>query len=254
MALVLICCSSCTWFAKTGPPSDPLYTQATKQFLNQDYPSAISAYTKYIESNRGSAGVAEAYYGRGMCYFAQGNATAARVDFDRCMRKTDDKELQASVLPRIGECYMREEKFHKAEEVYRRLLKKYQIVANKDDVLYLLGVACLRQAHWDEAEDYLGQVIRNYPYSSRKTLAQEKMPGVDRFFSVQAGAYQTRAKAEEVRRNLERRGFNAFVRTISRAGTTYYCVRSGRFSSWSEVKRYAERLRAAGVRDVMKVP
>jgi len=121
-------------------------------------------------------------------------------------------------------------------------------------VLYLLGVAYLRQAKWDEAENYLGQVIRNYPYSSRKPLAQEKMPAEDRFFSVQVGAFRTREKANRVTRDLSKRGFDSFIRVINRSGTPYYCVRTGRFSSWNEVKKHAHRVEAAGFRDVLKVP
>jgi len=252
--LVVVACASCTWFVKSGPPTDPLYQQATKQFLAQSYPSAMATYTKYIESDNGSGHAADAYYGRGMCSFAQGNYFAARRDFERCLSKTNDKDLQSAALLRLGECYMREERFHKAENVYRRLLKKFPYSAKRDDVLYLLGVACLRQAKWDEAENYLGQVIRNYPYSSRKPLAQEKMPAEDRFFSVQVGAFQTREKAESVRQALAKRRIESFIRVINRSGTSFYCVRTGRFSSWDKVKQHAQQVEAAGFKGVLKVP
>ncbi|MEW6356819.1 MAG: tetratricopeptide repeat protein [Planctomycetota bacterium] len=252
--LLAAACASCTWFAKPGPPTDPLYQQATKQFLGQNYPSAMATYTKYIESNKGSDYAADAYYGRGMCSFAQGNYFAARQDFERALSKTNDKDLQATILLRLGECYMREERFKEAEDVYNRLLKKFPYSAKRDDVLYFLGVACLRQAKWDEAENYLGQVIRNYPYSTRKPLAQEKMPAEDRFFSVQVGAYQTRDKALAIQQDLSKRGLDSFIRVINRSGTTYYCVRTGRFASWDEVKQHAQRLEVAGFKDILKVP
>ena len=214
----------------------------------------MATYTKYIESNKGSGHAADAYYGRAMCSFAQGNYFAARQDFERCLSKTNEKDLQSATLLRLGECYMREDRFDEAEDLYRKLLKKFPYSAKRDDVLYLLGVACLRQAKWDEAEGYLGQVIRNYPYSSRKSLAQEKMPAEDRFFSVQVSALRTRKKALAVQQKLSKQGFDSFIRVINRSGTSYYCVRTGRFSSWGQVKQHAQRVEAAGFRDVLKVP
>ena len=149
---------------------------------------------------------------------------------------------------------MVEENFPEAERAYRRILKEVPDAFQGDEILYRLGVACLRQAKWSEAEKYLGKVIRDYPYSSKRTLAQEKMPGVDRFFSVQVGAFGSEKTAQEMEKGLRAKNFEAFTRTVVRSGQVFHCVRSGRFQDWKAVKHHAEVLRAAGFKDLLKVP
>jgi len=253
-AVLMIFVSSCAWFAPPKPIKDPDFLAAEKQLLSENYTGAVRGYSRYLSAHGKGREAADAYYGRGMAHYALKEYSLARLDFERCLKNQPSKEIRAIALLRLAECAMIQEDFAAAEKAYKTILKEAPDAFGEDEILYRLGIACLRQAHWDDAEKYLGRLIREFPHSPRRTLAQEKMPGVERYFSVQVAAYTKRSVAEQTKEKLRRKGFDAFIQIVTRDGQTYYCVRSGKFQYWSQVKRHAADLAAAGFRNVMKVP
>jgi len=254
VAVAVAVLPSCAWFSPSGPVTDSVFTEAERQLLSENYASAIASYSRFLNDHPRSPSASDAAFGRAMAHFAQGEYSLARGDFQRCLRNPRSDAVKAIALRRLGECCMIEENFPEAEKAYRRILKEVPDAFEKDEILYRVGIACLRQAKWSEAEKYLGKVIRDYPYSSKRALAQEKMPGIDRFFSVQVGAFTSKQTAAATEKKLREKNFDAFTRTVVRSGRVFYCVRSGKFQDWKAVKHHAEVLRAAGFKELLKVP
>jgi hypothetical protein len=62
-------------------------------------------------------------------------------------------------------------------------------------------------------------------------------------FTVQVAALETRGTAEELSRELRRKGHPAYFYDVSIQGKTYFRVRCGRFGTRDEAEAYARRLR-----------
>jgi TolA-binding protein len=246
--------ASCGALAPKGPIKDPTYRAAEAAYLSQDYGSAVRGYSNFIEKNPFGAGIPDAFYWRGMAYLELKDYSRAAADLQKAVDSASDETLRAQALFHLGQAAGLRGDFATAETAYKRVLKRYAASFPQDEVLYLLGLSCLRQGRWDEANDYFRTLVRNFPRSARRALAEEKLANKDRFFSVQVGAFTSWQGAEAKQRELRASGMDSFIRTVVRRGSTYYCVRTGRFRSWSAAGEYANRVIAAGFSDAVRVP
>jgi tetratricopeptide (TPR) repeat protein len=222
--------------------------------MSQNYSSAVRSYTAYIERRSFTPYRADAYYGRGMSYMGLKDYPRAAADLQKAADEAGDRALRAQALYRLGQASGQCGDFAKAEASYRRLLGSSQAAVGRDELNYLLGLACLRQGKWEEAGDQFRTVVRTYPSSSYRALAEEKLANRDRFFTVQVGAYSTMSAAEARLRQLAAFGQQPFIRTVTRQGVTYYCVRTGRFTSRNAARQYLNILYSTGITDAMVVP
>jgi TolA-binding protein len=237
-----------------GPVNDPVYQSAEASYLSQDYTTAVRTYTQFIESHPLSPYASDACYWRGMACLQLNDYERAAADFQKALEDPRDRMIHAQALYHLGQGAGLCGDFRTSERAYRKLLQQFPTAFPADEITYSLALACMRQGRWDEADAYFRRIVKQYPQSSCRGLAEEKLASKDHFFSVQVGAFGSRAASEASQRQLKAAGFPSFIRVVVRQGVTYHCMRTGSFKTWEAARECRNRVAAAGFREAAVVP
>jgi hypothetical protein len=123
---------------------------------------------------------------------------------------------------------------------------------DRDGLLYLQGLSALKLKETDLARSSLDELTTRYPkspFSSQAKLAlsqAQASPGEAVLFSVQVGAFQTRANAVKLEQELERRGYDADVSEAQMHGKRFFRVRVGQYADRSQAESRARDLTREG--------
>ncbi len=244
--LVTVPSSGCRSASYAGPSSD-LLESATAAYLAGDYDSAVREYTDFLGSQPRSAEASQAYLGRGNAYYGLGRWRLAQADFENARSITRDRAVRARATLGLAHALFAQESYEEAQGVYMEVLRVHRGHVPQDEASYRLGISLARRAQWQDASDYLREVVSRWPQGEFARLARAKLPCVAQGrFTVQVGAFTDRRLAERRLEELRAGGFEAEMAEIDMDGTTGYAARSGRLSTWAEARSHAARLESAG--------
>ena len=134
------------------------------------------------------------------------------------------------------------------EEVVKRTqhLLTNPDATSRDVLLYLHGVSALKIGEMGLARSTLQEIAEKYPKSPWCSRANELLHLDDFYFTVQAGAFESKANALRLQSELARRGYDTSISDTVMQGRRIHRVRVGRFARREEAEREAERLRVDG--------
>jgi len=145
----------------------------------------------------------------------------------------------------------------------------YSSASQRDQLLYLQGVSALKLRDLPLAKSSLERLLKEYPHSAFLDQATSALNEINRQmsqpagqpagqpastafqsdepqFTVQVGAFSTRANADRLQRGLQKKGYDAFVSESAGAENTLYRVRVGRFTDRHEAEKSCDQLRSDG--------
>jgi tetratricopeptide (TPR) repeat protein len=246
LALVAAAVAGCATGRGASGDSAALET-ATATYLAGEYDEAAKAYTDFLASDPSTALQAEAYLGRANAYYRLARYDLSEADFRSAERITRDRTVKAQATLGIAHSLFARERYGEAERLYLRVLSAFKGFVPRDETTYRLGMTLSRQAKWADGQHYLEDVVLNWPSGEFARLAKAKLPSVrDRTFSVQIGAFTSKALAESEAGKLKAEGLPGEVVSIDMDGVTGFAVRSGRFATWAAAGDHAEILERAG--------
>lgn len=146
----------------------------------------------------------------------------------------------------LGEAFLAAGQSQEAQEVYQKLLKDSRAAPFYPLVGLRLGQVQLRLGRWEEARASLEGVVSQVPGSPEAVQAKELLGAEAFYFSVQVGAFGSRANALKVKSECDRRGYQAEVSQALMQGRRFHRVRVGRFAQREEAEKEAQRLKADG--------
>lgn len=117
---------------------------------------------------------------------------------------------------------------------------------SRDELLYLRGVAALKLGEMEVSRDCLGRLVKEHPESRWIGRAKALLEREDFSFSVQVGAFGTKANAKRLKAELERRGYQAAITETALDGRRLHRVRVGRYAHRQEAQEEAQRLKSEG--------
>ncbi|MBI1953502.1 MAG: SPOR domain-containing protein [Candidatus Omnitrophica bacterium] len=123
---------------------------------------------------------------------------------------------------------------------------------DRDGLLYLQGLSALKLKETELARSSLEELMTRYPqspFSSQAKLAvsQVQTPSDEPvLFSVQVGAFQTRANAVKLAEELKRRGYDADVSEAQMHGKRFFRVRVGQYADRPQAESKARDLAQEG--------
>ena len=157
-------------------------------------------------------------------------------------------------------------------------------VSSEDELLYLQGVSAFKLQEPDLAKESLDRLSNQFPQSPRQVeakiaLAQvlsvlgdraeairileklrleekaapfepqirEVLASLKEFsYSVQVGAFRTQENAMRLRKELERRGYDAFINKAESTGEVFYRVRVGHFQEKQDAEAQTKKIHSEG--------
>jgi len=123
---------------------------------------------------------------------------------------------------------------------------------DRDGLLYLQGLSAIKLRQVDLARSALEELVTQHPqspfYSQAKLAVSQAQAPPDEpvLFSIQVGAFQTRANAVKLQQELMRRGYDAGVSEAQMHGKRFYRVRVGQYAERSQAQEKARDLTREG--------
>jgi len=173
----------------------------------------------------------EAYYYRGLAHYRLGEMEQAKRDFTAALERTDRPDLRARATLALGDLAYEGGKMLSAEQMYRMAIDDLdRSKPPTDHALYRLGASLQRQGRWSEANVVFDQLIGDFWDSALADRARRRIRA--RGWTVQAGAFRTRNRAEVLAADLRGGTFEPFIVPESVNGELFYLVRVGRFRTY----------------------
>ena len=146
----------------------------------------------------------------------------------------------------LGQLFSASGEDEKALKLYQKLLKEDPTKPMRVQVTFLLGKAQRRLGQWSQARASFESVLSQAPQSPPAQEARQILEGEDFYFTVQVGAFETKANALRLKAECERRGYPTQVSEAFMQGRRLYRVRVGQFSQREEAEQEAQRLKGEG--------
>ncbi len=105
----------------------------------QRFLEADEAYQVYLDVADDAAGLARAYFGKGLALWELGRYTEAAIAFDKASREGSPE--RADALFKAGDAYYRAENFSDAEQRYRAFISDFPNDENLANALHQLGLS-----------------------------------------------------------------------------------------------------------------
>jgi tetratricopeptide (TPR) repeat protein len=226
---MLIGLGACTDGQKTARES---LAGGYSAFSGGQYVQAESAADEYIAKYPRDSVADEAYYLRGLSRMALGKRTAAVADLQNAIALSDREDLKAKANRALGDSAYESGQYDVAEKYYLACAYYYGGQKKEALVLFRLGATLQAQGKWDDARPWFQKVLELHPEAS---LIQRSLVRRDRrYFSLQFGAFKNPAMAQNLARQLQTAGLQAFVDSEVRENDLIFLIRAGQYNTFRE--------------------
>lgn len=197
----------------------------------------------YIADNTTGQDLAEAYYLAAISEEHQDELALAAQDYQAAIAHSQRRDLQAKSYKALGDISYIDARFGQAATDYKNFMALMPTPAPDQRTLYRLGVALQNSGHWNDARQYLDELVTSYPGSQLSKNALQRLSM--NHFALQFGAWNNAAAAWRQVAGLKARGLAATVVPHTIAGRTLFLVQGGNCATYSAAM--AARARAAAL-------
>ncbi|MFW6210538.1 MAG: SPOR domain-containing protein, partial [bacterium] len=244
--------------------AEAAYSLGRAYYAREDYQSAEKYLTAMLKKHSNSFWVEPSYYylmltlismehyGEAENIYGDYNSNnqfymyKSRMDLayaNMLMRKKNYSKA-AKVYNEILSGYDEKERYIYAPDIYARLADCYEKTGESEKRERILKELKLKYPGSKESKQVKEQVRKNADAADAKTPEIKTQPVVkapakeknEKFYSVQLGAFSTRANAEKMKNRYEDKGYSMIIRKSG----SLYLVQLGRFDTYGQAKSFAE--------------
>jgi len=211
-----------------------------------DYKAAIAKGEKMLATSEHDKDADGLYYFLGLCYFKDGNYLRASDIFEIIIKEFKGSRYEYEAKLGLADTYFARGDLENAKAGYLALLNDNAAVALRVRLYSRLGQCEARLGNAASAKDYLDKLSRDFPLNMEAGMDSCPLPGSGFYYSVQVGSFANKANAENLIRQLERKGYSAYIEEALSQGNPVYRVRSGKFVARQEALELEARLSKEG--------
>ncbi len=236
--LLIIVFSGCT--NELSPHGRELLQNASDAYARGDDKTVIGHTDSFISQYGKAAEVGEAYYLRGLSRYRMKDLAGAQSDLNQAASLSGGRQLRGKAYAALGDLAYEQEDMALAEHMYRNSINLLQEgpksggVKPLDQALYRLGCVLQRQGRWAEADAQFDRLIYLFESSDFAKRASRKVRCTA--WTIQAGAYKDRARAQAAVRQLKNDGFAPAEQLVKVDETVRFVVNIGRFPTYEQAK------------------
>lgn len=211
-------------------------------FLEENYAKTVSEADRLIALTGSAPEKEELHYLKALALIKEGRFRDSRNCFEGMLLGFPRGRRLFDAKVGIGDTYYLEGDYAAAIRIYEDIMKEYPDKANMAIVYYRLGECYRSSGIRDKADAFFERVREAAPLSFEAKMAPAE------YFSVQVGAFKSKANAERLARDLPRAYGERYVETGSSSGRggALYKVRIGRRASREDALALAAKLKKNG--------
>lgn len=260
--------TGCTDTTQVNNPAarNALTTQGEQAYQAGQFAEAERLLSESIEGLSPSAQSPHTRYWRGMSRLALGMHEPARVDLAAAMAQSNDDTLRAMCLRGIGKSYFLERRYQDAENIWNTAFQRHEKHIDGAEILRLMEEAATQRGDTVMARAYHDKLVQRYPGSpyataqigtggeafGQATASTETNASAAGLYSVQAGVFAERERAESLAHSIRQKGTEAIVVPTANRNGAQYAVRCGSFQTRSAALRRKARLDQLGIQTIIK--
>lgn len=236
--------------ATTGCTQLPLHARqqlidADRAYRTNDTAGAIAKLDGVLRDYPNTPESAEAYYIRALCHAKAGRTAEARSDLERCLGLSAREDLSARAAATLGGLEYDAGDYEAAIGTFERALPHLPAAPPTDLVMHRHGIALQRLGRWKDARAIFASLLESYPSSEVAEDARRRFSWKQQYFSVQCGAFERAASADELIRKLSGTLADAWKEPEARHGRPLYVVYAGQYPRYADAQN--------GLRQVRKI-
>lgn len=241
-------------------PSNEAFRQAEDNFLNANYVEAIGYYQQFIATEKKSDYIPEAYYRMGISYLALGNYQESEKNLLAALKnppRANRPSFEVMAYNSLAQLYQAQYKHKEAVYYYQKSIKNNNNELSMPYLNYNLGLCLMRNEQYAEGRQHIQSALDmlqpdNEEDEKLRERIQERLSIPPNIFTVQLGKYSVKENALSYQAELaQEKGINTTVTIILIEGKEFYYVWSGRYDSFEEAKKEAERINETGTEAVV---
>ncbi|MCE5326042.1 MAG: SPOR domain-containing protein [Planctomycetaceae bacterium] len=236
------------WAAAPGctgglsPQAQSLLSEGDKVYRKGDYKGTIEKMNLFVDQAGSSRRAYEGYYLRGLARLQLGDKAGAKSDLIQAVDRGGSETIMSDALNKLGDLAWEENDMETAAGRYAAALHHVKPGEKPADYSYYqLGSTLQREGKWSEADQQFSKLGFYFPSGE---LAQKAAARINsRAWTVQAGAYADKSRAQEAAERLKKTGMPAHVEPAMDNKNVSFVVQVGRYQSHQEVLKALERIR-----------
>jgi tetratricopeptide (TPR) repeat protein len=248
--LLIMATPGCT---PTGSADATLLLQANQAYRTADFVGAERNSDQYLSAAGSGPNAAEAYYIRALSKIRRNQRSAARTDLNEGLSRQPHPDVRGRINAQLGHLSFDDQQYSLARSYYSAALKDLPPRSPSDDVLYHLAVAYQRDGQFQKAKPLFEQLVARFPASEWTPKARNKSQWTNPFFTIQCGAFVSRAAAQRSVSRLRSRGVDAALVSTGAPSSRHQLVCAGRYRTYNEAAGALHRIRRIQ-RDAFIVP
>jgi tetratricopeptide (TPR) repeat protein len=214
-------------------------------FIGGDYKAAILEGEKILADTDKNYNADELYYILGFSYLKDGNYLRASDIFEIIINEFKNSRYAPEARLGLADTYFFRGDLQKAKKGYLDLSLDKGASRLKASVYYRLSECEAKLGNTDSAKDYLAKLKQEFPQNIEAGLETCSLVP-DFYYSVQVGSFLSKTNAENLARQLERKGYSAYIEEGTSQGAAIYRVRSGKLATRQEAVKLESRLSGEG--------
>ena len=260
LVILVIVLTGCPSLPPAKFPSNEAFRQAEDNFLNGNYIEAIGYYQQFIAIEKKSDYIPEAYYRMGVSYLALGNYQEAEKNLLKALKdppRNNRLSFEALTYYSLAQLYQTQHKYKEAINYYQRAIKNNNNELSLPYLHYNIGICLMRNDRYAEGRKHLQSALEimqpeNETDEKLREHLQERLSIPPDIFTVQLGKYSVKENALNYQKELQQeKGIDATVTIILIEGKEFYYVWSGRYETFEEAKKEADRINETGTEAVV---
>ncbi|MBI5779329.1 MAG: SPOR domain-containing protein [Planctomycetes bacterium] len=260
LAILVAALAGCPSLPPAVFPNNEAFRQAEDNFLNGNYAEAIGYYQQFIATEKKSDYIPEAYYRMGVSYLALTNYPEAERNLLKALNNPPrNNRLSFEVLTynALAQLYQSQHKYKASVSYYQRAIKNNNNELSLPELHYNIGICLMRNEQYAQGKEHLQSALEalqpeNEPDEKLREHIQERLSIPPDIFTVQLGKYSVKENALSYQAELaQEKGIDATVNIILIAGKEFYYVWSGRYETFEEAKKEADRINETGTEAIV---
>lgn len=214
-------------------------------FLKGEYERVVDQLPN-LNIDEGGIDALEALYYIGTSLIKVGRFSEARDVLSRIIQRKVNVGFRDHVELRIADAFQAEGVLEIALNRFQNVMAVYPESSGLAHAYKQSALICQKLGKFDQAESYLKLLQMNYPLSFEAAEFRRGMAEQIAHFGVQIGSFADSQNAEQLKTELETKGFHPYIKTVREDKVPLYRVLIGEFSSRQEAEKTAEHIESLG--------
>jgi tetratricopeptide (TPR) repeat protein len=204
--------------------------------VRRDYAGTIEKANRFLLEFGGTREAGRAYYLRGKAKLSLSRTTEAKMDLQDAVSRSGNADVRANARLALGQMAFDNGQMVLAEDLYRKAVADIEVGKPPGDhARYRLGCVLQRRGLWSQAELEFRQVVE---YFANTELARRSSRRVNATaWTVQAGAFGSRARAAVLVKKLRAGGLAPDIRPVLGKSGPLYIVVVNRYGTYQQAAR-----------------